>query len=201
MSYHLFDLLESPSLLPEQRRRLVAHLKDGDFTGTYGLYSIAPSDQTHFDREDCDWGGGGQYVGMTLRIAESLFRLGENATAWNLLKRCTRWTERFPYWPQTIYADELALQPHQMDWPLQLSGAGGVSAVVFGVFGLHPSADGTLEVQPACEADLGDARLNGYHFRGHVYDVTTSARGFVVIEDGRELAHGKPGEKIICGRK
>ncbi|MBA7693105.1 hypothetical protein ES703_101681 [subsurface metagenome] len=201
MSYHLFDLLESPSLQPEQRQRLVSHLKGGDFTGPFGLNSIARSDRTHFDREDCDFGGGGQYVGMTLRIVESLFRLGERRAAWDLMKRCTRWTERFPYWPQTIYADELALQPHQVDWPLQLSGGGGVQAVVFGVFGLHPRCDGTLEVQPSCEGDLGDARLSGYRFRGHVYDVAMSARGFVVIEDGRELAHGRPGEKVICGQK
>ena len=80
-------------------------------------------------------------------------------------------------------------------------GGGGVQAVVFGVFGLHPRSDGTLEVQPACEADLGDARLSGYRFRGHVYDVNMSARGFLVIKDGREVARGRPGEKVIRGQE
>jgi len=195
MSYHLFELLDTSALLPEQRRRLVAHLEGGDFTGPFGLHSIARCDLTHYDREDCDWGGGGQFVGMPLRIAESLFRMGERRAAWNLIKRCTRWTERLPYWPQTIYADELALQPHQADWPLQLAGGGGVQAVVRGVFGLRPRCDGTLEVQPACEADLGDAQLSGYRFGGHVYDVAMSARGFVVMEDGREVARGRPGDR------
>ncbi|MFH1733066.1 MAG: hypothetical protein ABIF82_15650, partial [Planctomycetota bacterium] len=195
MSYHVFELLETSSLQPEQRRRLVTHLGGGDFTGPFGLHSIARSDLTHYDREDCDWGGGGQYVGMPLRIAESLFRMGERRAAWDLMKRCARWTERLPYWPQTIYADELALQPHQVDWPLQLAGGGGVQAVVRGVFGLRPRPDGALEIQPACEADLGDARLGGYRFGGRVYDVAMSARGFVVMEDGREVARGRPGDR------
>ena len=198
MSYHLFDLLGSTSLRADQRRALVKHLQQGDFTGTFGLHSIAPSDRIHYDREDCDWGGGGQYIGMSARIVESLYRLGERATAWDILKRCTRWTERFPYWPQTIYADELALQPHQANWPLQLSGGGGVTAVVAGVFGIHPQLDGTLEFQPSCEPDLGEARLSGYHFRGNTYDVVMSKKGFRVFKNGHFVTHGRPGEKVSC---
>ena len=200
MSYHLFELLDTPLLQPEQRRRLVAHLEGEDFTGPFGLHSIARSDLTHYDREDCDWGGGGQFVGMPLRITESLFRMGERRAAWDLMKRCTRWTERLPYWPQTIYADELALQPHQVDWPLQLAGGGGVQAVVRGMFGLRPRCDGTLQVRPACEADLGDAQLSGYRFGGRVYDVAMSADGFVVMEDGREVARGRAGGGTIIDR-
>jgi hypothetical protein len=194
MSYHLFDLLDSPSIRDDQRKELVAHLKSGEFTGAFGLYSIARSDDTHYDREDCDWSGGGQYVGMSTRIAESLFRIGERALAWDILNRCTRWTERFPYWPQTIYADELALQAHQADWPLQLSGGGGIQAVVAGVFGVRPRIDGTLEFQPSCEPDLGDARLGGYRFRGSMFDVTMSAEGFAVFKDGHPVAQGRPGD-------
>jgi len=200
MSYHLFELLDTPALRPEHQQRLLAHLQDGEFTGPFGVHSIARSDVTHYDREDCDWGGGGQFVGMPLRIAESLFRLGERRAAWDLLKRCTRWTEGLPYWPQTIYADAPALQPHQVDWPLQLAGGGGVQAVVRGVFGLRPRSDGTLEVRPACEAELGDARLGGYSFQGRVYDVVMSADGFVVMEDGREVARGRPGFGKVIGR-
>ncbi len=201
MSYHVFVLLGMSSLKPQQSQRLVAHISEGEFLGPFGFYSIAHSDSIHFDREDCDWGGGGQYLGMATRIAESLYRLGERHVAWDVMKRCIRWTERLPYWPQTLYADELALQPHQVDWPLQIAGAGGVQAVVYGVFGIRPHSDGTLEIQPSCEADLGDASLKGYRFRGRVYDVTMSAGGFVVSEQGREIASGKPGEKVFCGQK
>ena len=196
MSYHLFDLLESPSIRQDQRQRMVAHLKAGEFTGPFGLHSIAPSDRTHYDREDVDFGGGGQYIGMSTRIIESLYRLGERAEAWDLLKRCTRWTERFPYWPQTIYADELALQSHQVNWPVQLSGGGGVQAVVAGVFGIHPKPDGTLEFQPSCELDLGDAKLSGYRFRDNSYDVAMSSRGFTVWRDRKVVARGRPGGKV-----
>ena len=198
MSYHLFDLLGSPSIREDQRQALVAHLKRGDFTGTFGLHSIAPSDRIHYDREDCDWGGGGQYIGMSARIVESLYRLGEPVTAWDILKRCTRWTEQFPYWPQTIYADELALQPHQVDWPLQLSGGGWVTTVTAGVFGIHPQLDGTIEFQPSCEPELGEARLSGYLFRGHTYDVTMSNKEFRIYENGHSAGHGRPGEKVRC---
>jgi len=198
MSYHLFDLLGSPSIRADQRRALVKHLQQGDFTGTFGLHSIAPSDRIHYDREDCDWGGGGQYVGMSARIVESLYRLDERGAAWDILKRCTRWTERFPYWPQTTYADELALQSHQVDWPLQLSGGGWVAAVVTGVFGIHPQLDGTLEFQPSCEPDLGEARLSGYQFRGNTYDVVMSKKGFRVDKNSHSVAHGLPGERVDC---
>ena len=198
MSYHLFDLLGAASIRADQRQVLVEHLKRGDFTDTFGLHSIAPSDRIHYDREDCDWGGGGQYIGMSARIIESLYRLGERATAWDILKRCTRWTEGFPYWPQTIYADQLALQPHQIDWPLQLSGGGGVTTVTAGVFGIHPQLDGTLEFEPSCEPELGEARLSGYHFRGNTYDVEMSKSGFRVYQNGHLATQGHPGEKVEC---
>ena len=142
------------------------HLKKGDFTDTFGLHSIAPSDRIHYDRQDCDWGGGGQYVGMSARIVESLYQLGERGAAWDILKRCTRWTEAFPYWPQTIYADRLALQEHEIDWPLQLSGGGGVTAVTAGVFGIHPQLDGALRDCAELRAGVGRGPFERLPFSG-----------------------------------
>jgi len=128
------------------------------------------------------------------RIAESLYRLGESLTAWDILSRCTRWVEAFPYFPQTIYADKLALQMHQVDWPLVFTGGSGAQAVLGGVFGLRPQMDGTLEISPAHNHTLGEARMTGYKFRGHAYDVVMTATGFQVFRDGKVAAEKQQGE-------
>ena len=49
-----------------------------------GLWSIARSDVVHWSREDCDWGGGGQYVGQTGRLAEMLFTLQRPELGWQV---------------------------------------------------------------------------------------------------------------------
>jgi len=49
-----------------------------------GLWSIARSDVVHWCREDCDWGGGGQYVGQTGRLAEMLFTLQRPELGWQV---------------------------------------------------------------------------------------------------------------------
>jgi cellobiose phosphorylase len=138
--------------------------------------------------EDCDWGGGGQYVGQPLKIVEMLFDLGEADRAWQLLWRCTQWVERFPYFPQTIFGDNLALAEHQIDWPLQISSGAGAQAIVAGIFGLKPHPDGALTIQPHYNSTLGTATLTGYHFRGHTYSITLHATRFAVGIDGKPQA-------------
>lgn len=186
-SYHQFDLLECEAAPLVCRQRLTEQLRDGVFLGPYGIFSIARTDLQHWDREDYDWGGGGQYVGMPGRIVESLYRLGKPELAWDLLARCARWVERFPYFPQTVGADELGIAPHQGRWPLQISSGALAQAILFGVFGLRPAADGSITFQPAYHPSLGEAKLTGYAFRGHVYDVTLKPAGCEVYRDGRKL--------------
>jgi hypothetical protein len=196
LSYHQFDVLDGQVVSLDRKRRMIARIKEGEFLGPYGMFSIARSDRAHWDREDCDFGGGGQYIGQPLRIAESLYRMGENQNAWDVLSRCTRWIERFPYFPQSIYADDLILQPHQMDWPLEISAGGGAQAVIFGLFGLRPHVDGSLEVCPAYNGTLGEARLKGYRFRGHKYDVIMTPAKFQVWRDGQTVAEQPYGQAV-----
>ena len=195
-SYHMFDLLDEPGLPKDRKLRMIQGIRDGEFLGPYGMFSIARSDSAHWDREDCDWGGGGSYVGQPLRIAEALYRL-DSDKAWDVLSRCARWVECFPYFPQTIYADELALQPHQMDWPLQISGGGGVQAVVFGLFGIQPAEDGSITISPHYNKSLGESKLTGYRFRGHSYDIILKPTSFEVHRDGNLLATKPHGDKVI----
>jgi hypothetical protein len=196
LSYHLFDVLDGQTVPPDRKRRLAAWIKEGEFLGPYGMFSIARSDQAHWDREDCDFGGGGQYIGQPLRVAESLYRMGENEKAWDVLSRCVRWIERFPYFPQAMYTDDPILQPHQIDYPQEISAGSGVQAVVFGMFGLRPQADGALEVSPAYNSTLGDAKLTGYRFRGHTYDVSLMPNKFAVCQDGKKVGEQAYGHSV-----
>jgi hypothetical protein len=105
---------------------------------------------------DEDWGGGGQYTGMPLRIAESLYGLGHPELGWDILARCARWTEHYPYLPQDAFTDSVA-DLDEEDMPLEIAAGSGAQAILFGVFGLYPNMDGTLEISPAYHRELGDA--------------------------------------------
>ena len=200
LSYHLYDMLRTSAVPNQRKSRMAQRIREGEFLAPYGMYSISLSDTDHWDMEDCDWGGGGQYVGQSLRIAENLYLCGEADRAWQLLSRCTHWVERFPYFPQTIYGDELALQPHQIDWPLQISSGAGAQAVIGGVFGIVPQPDGSLVIHPNYNSTLGSAKLANYRFRDHVYDLNLTAAGFQVFKDGHSFASKRPGEAITIPR-
>jgi len=195
-SYHVYDMLRTKAVSLERKSRMAERIREGEFLAPYGMYSISLSDNNHWDMEDCDWGGGGQYVGQTLRIAESLYSCGEADRAWELLSRCTRWVERFPYFPQTIYGDELALQSHQIDWPLQISAGAGAQAIIGGIFGMKPQLDGSLIIEPNYNKTLGSAKLTGYRFREHVYDVSLTSLGFEVFKDGHSIGKKRNGETV-----
>ena len=194
MSYHLFDILGTGLLSPHQQQRMVAHITEGEFLGPYGMYGIAKSDEKHWELMDMDWGGGGQYTGMPLRIAETLYRLGYSELGWNILARCGRWTERYPYIPQDAFTDYFGEIPEDM--PLEIAAGSGVQAILFGVFGLRPAMDGSLEISPAYHKEMGEAKMAGYHFRGHTYDVAMTPAEYLVYRDGKLIAHSAYGSAI-----
>jgi hypothetical protein len=183
-SYHLFDLLGTSFLSDARMQRMVSHLKEGEFLAPYGMYSISKVDRVHWDLEDVDWGGGGQYAGGPLRIAESLFRLGFHQSGWDILNRCALWSEKFPYIPQEIFGDYLA-SPEVVEMEIEIAPGAGIQTILFGVFGLRPQVDGSLDIAPSYQQRLGEAKLTGYRFRGHNYDVAMGASGFEVFRDGK----------------
>jgi hypothetical protein len=191
-SYHLFDILNAGLLSERQRQRLVGHIREGEFLGPYGMYSIAKSDDVHWDLMDEDWGGGGQYTGMPLRIAETLYRLGYSELGWNILARCARWTERYPYLPQDAFTDSIG-DLDEEDMPLEIAAGSGAQAILFGVFGLRPTMDGSLAISPAYHTELGEATMAGYHFRGHTYDVAMMPGEYYVYRDGKLAARNAYG--------
>ena len=149
LSYHTLEALRSfgperlaPAVPAERRERMLESFKEGALLAPTGLWSISRSDTMHWSREDCDWGGGGQYVGQTGRLAEMLFNVGRAELGWQVVQRMATWVEKFPYFPQTIYGDNLMLQPHERNWFLQVSAGAGAQAVVNGVFGVRPQQNG-----------------------------------------------------------
>jgi Mannosylglycerate hydrolase MGH1-like glycoside hydrolase domain len=194
-SYHLFDLLDEGVLSSAERQSLITHLKEGEFLGPYGMYSISKTDHAHWDQEDADFGGGGQYAGMPLRIAESLYRLGYGELAWDILARCTRWANHFPYIPQSIFTDFPGNT--QVEMPLELSAANGVQAILFGAFGLRPQNNGSLEISPSYHHEMGHATMTGYRYRGHSYSVLMDSRGYSVYRDVNLAARNPYGEPTL----
>ena len=68
---------QAPAVPVVRRERMLERIAEGELLAPYGLWSISRSDTAHWSREDCDWGGGGQYVGQTGRLAEMLFTVGQ----------------------------------------------------------------------------------------------------------------------------
>lgn len=193
-SYHQFELLDTGILSTEEQQQMTNHLKEGEFLGPYGMYSISKEDQIHWDREDADFGGGGQYAGEPLRISESLYRLGHSELAWDILSRCLRWAQYFPYIPQSIFTDFRGNT--QVEMPLELSAGSGVQAILFGTFGLQPHQNGSLDISPSYHHELGIARMTGYRFRGHVYDVVMGPWNYRVYRDGKLAATNVYGKLV-----
>ena len=194
LSYHQFDLLDAGILSEKQSAAMISHIKEGEFLGPLGVYSISLADRVHWDIEDVDWGGGGQYTGEPLRLAESMYRLGHADLAWDILNRCTKWTEHFPYIPQEIFADYF--RSPEVEMPLEIAAGSGVQAVIFGTFGLRPHVDGSLGVSPAYQQQLGQARLTGYKFRDHSYDVVLGPWDYEVFRDGKLATRTNYGKSI-----
>ena len=200
-SYHLFDMLDAGILTDRQQGAMISHLKEGEFLAPLGLYSMSKADRKHWDLEDVDWGGGGQYTGEPLRLTESLYRLGHAELAWNILNRCTQWVKYFPTITQEVFGDNP--RSPEVEMPLELDAGSGMGAVIFGVFGLRPHVDGTLEVSPSYHQELGQARVTGYKFRGHSYDVVLGPWDYEVFRDGQQVTrmnYGAPTEFTCEGR-
>lgn len=164
------------------------------------------------------------YVGTPGRVASALYALardagtlGDDATRAffeskgdQIIARIARWSEAFPYFPQTIYGDTLMLQPHERSWFLQLSAGAAHQAIVDGIFGVTPifnltAARAELLVAPSCynASILGSegANLTGYTWSGRRWDVVltppdTPRSAAVVRSRGRETASSS---ESTCG--
>ncbi len=180
-SIHLFDLLNTPILTANERFKLTSHIKSGEFLGKYGMYSISPKDEIHWDLLDCDFGGGGFYMGSPLGIAKSLYAHGESQRAWEIMKRIALLPDHFPYMPQSPRADE----PFEIKngGNMQISSGAALEAIWYGIFGIKLHEDGTISVNPNYNNEIGASELKGFRYRGHVYDVILKSDVYEVYKD------------------
>jgi hypothetical protein len=183
-SAHLFDLLGTSVLTRSERQAIISHLKEREFLGEFGLYSISRKDTVHWDRLDADWGGGGCYLGTPLRTARYLYESGDDQRGWDLLKRLSRFASHFAFLPQSPMAEEPA--EFRTGGNLEISAGAGLEAIWFGIFGLCPNEDGSLVISPApFNPEIGEATLAGFQFRRHSYDVQLRRDGYRVFLDGK----------------
>lgn len=215
-TYKMFDMFPGSAVPLENKAAMASRLVDGEFLAEFGLFSISRADTLHWDREDCDWGGGGAYVGQPGKIADALFKLasdGPKSTtnfaekAWQIIGRMLPWAAKLPYYPQMLYGDSLMLQPHERSWFLQLSAGAGFQAIVHGAFGVRPQMQGklpgvaVLNVSPSFNETMlaGGANLTGYMFMEHNFDVLIATDGgFVVRVDGVDSTHSAVGGSVQC---
>jgi hypothetical protein len=178
-SYQMYDALRSTGLGESEREGILTHLREGAFLGPHGMYSVSREDEIHFDQDDADWGGGGQYSGMPLRIAQDLFAIGRADLGWDVLERCVTWNQAFPYIPQEVMADSLATL--DVEQAVEVAAGAGVQAIVFGVFGISPKPDGTLIIAPVFDERSVGLDLEGYRHGTLTVSVALGASGFAVV--------------------
>ena len=196
-SNHLFDLLGTNAITDEERMGIISHLNDQEFLGPYSVYSISRQDKVRWDLIDSDWGGGGSFTGVPLRLARNLYGMGQGPLAWTILSRFSRYADYFPYLGQNLRANEPLQDESSM--PIQISSGAGVEAVMFGLFGIKPNIDGTMSVNPHYSLELGRSSLQGYLFRGHSYSFEMDESGFTVSRDGQSFGPFSYGEEAFVG--
>ena len=193
-TYHILDMLGSDYLPDMQVLGLVSHIREGEFLGKYGLYSIARRDTVHWDLIDADWGGGGQYAGMPGRVSKYLYQRGFPGIAWDILKRHMRYIDYFPYLPQNPRTD--VPEQDRSSMPLQIAAGAGMEAIVFGTFGVDIQRD-ILEIQPNHNEEIGEATLSNIKFQGHNFSIKMERKYYTVYVDGVKLDRKFYGEKTI----
>ena len=191
---HLFDALGTDYLTGSQVNKLVSHLREGEFLGKYGIYSIARKDSVHWDLIDADWGGGGQYAGMPGRISRNLYKQGFPELGWEILKRNMGYIEFFPYLPQNPRTDAPIQDRSSM--PLEISAGAGMEAIIFGTFGITIDKE-RLTIKPNTHEELGISTLRDFKFRGKSYSIQIDKRTFSVFRDGKAIATKQFGESVV----
>ena len=99
----------------EQEEGLLSHLNQEEFLSDYGLHSMSKKDPA-YDQVDIDNGGGGICTAFVPRIAELLYASGHSAQAEDLFARVLWWSERVPYWSDSMVANQIE---YRKDTPLQ----------------------------------------------------------------------------------
>ncbi len=167
---------------------LVRHLMDeSEFLGPYGLHSLSKKDPA-YDVNDVDNGGPGACVSFAPAVVDRLYRDGRVAEAEKIFKRLWWLGGSLPYWGDSHYADRM---DYRRDTPLQndIQGAALAQTVIFGLFGIEPKADGTVDVNPHLPNGVGCMNLRNVKIAGRTFDVLVNrSQGVKVITGGKRIS-------------
>lgn len=182
------------ALTPEIEAALTRRLMDeNEFLGPYGIHSLAKIDPA-YDERDVDNGGPGACPSFAPAIADRLYQRGDTADGDEILRRLLWLGEDLPYWGDSHRAD---VRDYRRDTPLQcdIQGCGPAQTMIFGLFGLRPTPELTVEIAPHLPKDIRRMALTGVRMQGKVFDVICEAENFKVLCGGRTL-QAKYGETI-----
>lgn len=187
----MFKLFDSGVLDAEQEAGLLSHWNESEFLGPFGVHSLAKGDEW-YDPNDVDNGGPGACTDFGPQIAERFFRSGHGAAGADILRRLLWLGEAMPYWGDSVYADRA---DYRRDTPLQCmyDSVTIAQSIIFGLFGVSRSFDGSIAVRPYHPDFAQTATLRDVKIGSEVFDVTVDADGFEILYRNRKY-RGLPGQ-------
>lgn len=178
----MFKLIGSSVLDFEQEVGLLSHLNDAEFLSEYGLHSMSKLDMA-YDQVDIDNGGGGNCVCFPPQIIERLYRAGQTEHAEEILRRILWWSDRFPYWGDSIVANQ---KDYRRDTPLQnaIGSLAVAQSLIFGMFGVRVEINGDIHINPSPPSFSPRLSLTNLRLRGRAISINVEGSEYEVFVDG-----------------
>lgn len=193
-SVQMFNTLKYKIGDEKMRRCLLRHICEGDFVGEYGVSSISAKDAVHYELNDNDWSGGGSYTGSGPTLAEILWQDNEAQLAWDVLRREFWMGKQLLYYPQEHSCDVPKVPENKR--ANIISGVTGLQALLFGMAGINPMLDGSIEINPH-PLEEGSVEINGFIFRNRRIDLKFQPGLMEIKENEKVVYRGEVGKIII----